>query len=106
MRVRDQPAERARGQARRATREPAERLGVPVVDPHGQRVGEVTDAMAPLEENIPRVVIGLDEEVRRDLHLDTSAVDVESRYLTKDDDGTVRLTEPLREVLRHQGFDV
>jgi hypothetical protein len=107
QRVRDLPAQAERGQAHRPAPEvPAERLGVPVVEPDGQRVGEVTNAAALLEENVPRVVVGLDEEVRRRYRLDASAVDIESRFLRKEDDGTVRLLEPLQEVLRNQGFDV
>lgn len=105
--VGDLPAERERGQATRA--DPlvaAERLGVPVVDLDGDRIGELTDASVPLEENAPHVVVGLDEHVRKRFHLTTTAVDIETRYLKKDDDGSIRLREPLAEVLRHQGFDV
>lgn len=107
QRVRDLPAEAERGQATRPmASEGATRLGVPVLDPDGRRVGELTDATVPLDENVPRVVVGLDEEVRRRYRLETSAVDVESRLLRKDADGTVRLLEPLPQVLRREGFDL
>lgn len=107
QRVRDLPAEAERGQAHKPAPEVgAERMGVPVVEPDGHRVGEVTNAAALLEENAPRVVVGLDEEVRRRYGLDTAAVDIEARYLRKQDDGTVRLLEPLRDVLRTEGFEV
>lgn len=107
QRVRDLPAQVERGQARRPSgRVAAERLGVPVLDADGNRVGQLTDAEVPLDENIPRVVVGLDPAVRRRLGLDNDAVDIESRLLTKDGDGAVRLLEPLPDILRREGFEV
>jgi hypothetical protein len=106
QRVRDLPSEAERGQARAPVPEPAERVGVAVLDANGQRVGEVTDAAAPLQETSPRVIIGLDEDVRERLGLRTAAVDVEALLLRKEEDGSVRLLEPLTDVLRREGFVV
>lgn len=105
QRVRDLPAEHDVGGAERLeARERAERLPVRVVDVDGRPVGQLTDAAVPLEELEPRVVIALDEEVRRDLGLATEAVDVEAQFLLREDEGTVRLREPLGELLRREGF--
>lgn len=107
QRVRDLPAQVERGQARRPSRRfAAERLGVPVVDADGNRVGQLTDAEVPMEESIPRVVVGLDKAVQRRFGLEHAAVDIEARLLTKDEDGTVRLLEPLPDILRREGFEV
>ncbi|HVL49635.1 MAG TPA: hypothetical protein VM889_13855 [Candidatus Thermoplasmatota archaeon] len=103
--VRDFPGEEDVGSAERVLDRPARRLGLWVVDPDGNRVGEITDA-ATAFENQPRVVIGLDEGVRRELGLVTRAVDVESRRLARIDQDTVRLEAPLAEVLKQEGFDL
>ena len=107
QRVRDLPAEEERGQAGRPVGDVgATRTGVPVVEPDGRRVGELTNAQTPLEENIPRVVVGLDEDVRARFALESTAVDIEAHLLRKEPDGTVRLVEPLADVLRREGFEV
>lgn len=105
--VSDLQAEVERGQARKAVPgEPAKAIGVEVVDLDGTRVGEVSDAAVLLEEAGPRVVVALDEEVRRKYHLKTNALDVETKLVKRHEDGSVQLLETLPDLLRREGFDI
>ncbi|MCA1813595.1 MAG: hypothetical protein LC624_06550 [Halobacteriales archaeon] len=107
QRVSDMPAQASRGQAKGVDPDtPAERSHVEVLDVDGAVIGQVTDAAVPLAEDTPRVVVGLREDVRKELGLKTRAVDIESRFLTRRDDRTAQLTEPLQHILRQEGFEV
>lgn len=105
QRVEDFPTEEGIGNAEVILDAPARRLGLWVLDPAGERVGEVTNA-ARLDEDVPRVIIALDENVRETLGLVTNAVDIEARHLDRVDKDTVMLDRPLDEILRTSGFDL